>query len=237
MEKPKKNYFDVQKIKKETEIKETATQAYGSKQPPTKFLVKSNGSVKYSEKKPISKRTKILLGMLSGVLVLIFIGLTDPDAPKTFEGFPSGLVGKQIPQEHFEREIPEEVITVGRDSEEVDMENGELQPHDGLGTAESVTISKGNFTINYFVVETDDEWYGDFIDGQILPKPLRKTGYREIQFKCYNDEFQGISKYFATFRNVKAKDLRVSLYLDSEFIESKETHNNQALIFEGSCYR
>ncbi len=107
---------------------------------------------------------------------------------------------------------------------------------DVSSASDKVEIEKTKDPIGYYMVTTNGDWYGDFVDIRKIPSKIEKSGNLKINFRCYTDDFQGTSTYFGTFRNVIDNDLSVEVYINGLEVESKSTNTNKALILEGSCY-
>jgi len=107
---------------------------------------------------------------------------------------------------------------------------------DFSSASDKVIIEKTKDPIGYYMVTTNDDWYGDFVDIRKIPSKIEKSGNLKINFRCYTDDFQGTSTYFATFRNVIDNNLTVEVYINGLEVESQSTTTNKALILEGSCY-
>ena len=107
---------------------------------------------------------------------------------------------------------------------------------DVSSASDKVEIEKTKDPIGYYMVTTDDDWYGDFVDIRKIPSKIEKSGSMKVNFRCYTDDFQGTSTYFGTFRNVVDNDLSVEVYINGLEVESQSTNTNKALILEGSCY-
>ena len=138
-------------------------------------------------------------------------------------------------QEKFEsisKQNPTEIIT---DEPETKPE-GEV-PFKGVASAtDKVEVQKTNEVLGYFLVTSDDDWYGDFVDFREIPSKLEKSGSQQINFRCYTDDFQGTSTYFGTFRNVLKPNLSVDVFISGVKVQTQSTDTNKALILEGDCY-
>jgi len=88
----------------------------------------------------------------------------------------------------------------------------------------------------YYLVTTQDTWYGDYIDGREIPSKINLNKDSKVNFRCFEDEHLRTSIYFGTFRNNVMNDLDVKVFIDGILVEQKITNGNQALIVEGSCY-
>lgn len=133
--------------------------------------------------------------------------------------------------------------SINKDSEDVRIVAGNKpekpkdEPFKDFSSAsDRVEIEKTKDPIGYYMVTTDDDWYGDFVDIRKIPSKIEKSGNLKINFRCYTDDFQETSTYFGTFRNVIDNDLTVEVYINGLEVESKSTNTNKALILEGSCY-
>lgn len=107
---------------------------------------------------------------------------------------------------------------------------------DVSSTSDKVELEITNDMIGHYVVTSDDDWYGDFVDIRKIPSKIEDRGNMKINFRCYTDDFAGTSTYFATFRNNIENNLTVEVYIGGIEVETKSTNTNKALILEGSCY-
>ncbi len=107
---------------------------------------------------------------------------------------------------------------------------------DVSSTSDKVEVEKTNDVIGYFMVTSENSWYGDYVDFRKIPSKIEKSGNMKVNFRCFTDEFQGTSIYFGTFRNIVDNDLTVEVFIKGIKVDSKSTTSNKALILEGSCY-
>ncbi len=149
--------------------------------------------------------------------------------------YASGIIN--IPDNMFDNMKPIE------DSDDVRVVDGNKpekpkdEPFKDVSSAsDKVEVEKTKDPIGYYMVTTDDDWYGDFVDIRKIPSKIEKSGSMKVNFRCYTDDFQGTSTYFGTFRNVVDNDLSVEVYINGLEVESQSTNTNKALILEGSCY-
>ena len=121
--------------------------------------------------------------------------------------------------------------------EQVNNPTGEEVPFKGVASAtDKVDVQKTKEVLGYYLVTSDDDWYGDFVDFREIPNKIEKSGAQQINFRCYTDDFQGTSTYFATFRNVLKPNLSVDVFINGEKVQTQSTDTNRALILEGNCY-
>lgn len=115
------------------------------------------------------------------------------------------------------------------------------QPEGSGGTkdvssaSDKVELEKTNEPIGYYMIKSNDNWYGDYVDFRKIPNKIEKSGDMKVSFRCYTDDFAGTSTYFATFRNQIADKLKVDVYIRDKLVQTKETVTNKAIIVEGSC--
>lgn len=107
---------------------------------------------------------------------------------------------------------------------------------DVSSTSDKVELEKTNEPIGYYMVTSEGDWYGDYVDFRKIPNKIEKTGSMKVNFRCFTDDFLKTSTYFGTFRNVIQDYLKVEVYIGDNLINSMETTTNRALILEGSCY-
>jgi len=100
---------------------------------------------------------------------------------------------------------------------------------DVSSTSDKVEIEKTNDPIGYYMITTNDDWYGDYVDIRKIPSKIEKSGSMKVSFRCYTDDFQGTSTYFGTFRNVVDNNLTVEVYINGLEVESQSTNTNRAL--------
>jgi len=189
------------------------------------------------------KRTAGIVGaVIIGVLIImayfLFVGYVDVEPFDSSEcnfGVAQDLFGSRcMTQEEYDlASLPEPVkpTTTTKPPEE------DKDPfRDISSTSDKVEVDKSKEPIGYYMVTTTDDWYGDFVDIRKIPSKIEKSGSMKINFRCFTDEFQGTSTYFATFRNVIDSNLTVEVYINGIEVESQSTNVNKALILEGSCY-
>jgi len=198
-------------------------------------------------KKP-SRRLQLFIGLgifiLVGVLiafaltgVIDVIDLEPFDSSQCDYGVKSNLFGQSCITE-------EEYIEINK-FEEVKDQPSQTQtqtPFIERGSYKEVASTFGQVVdktvtpSGYYVITSRDSWYGDFIDGNKIPKKIDLNQNTRVNFKCFTDEHLATSVYFGTFRNNLENDLLVEVYIDGLEIKSKSTDRNSALILEGSCY-
>ena len=106
---------------------------------------------------------------------------------------------------------------------------------DVSSTSDKVEVEKTKDVIGYFMITSENSWYGDYVDIRKIPNKIEKSGNMKVNFRCFTDEFQGTSTYFGTFRNVVDSDLTVEVYINGIQVDSQTTTSNRALILEGDC--
>jgi len=146
------------------------------------------------------------------------------------------VAGIEFPEEIIQNVNP---IELGKsiDNPQEDKTQEDKTPFkDVSSTSDKVEVEKTKEPIGYFMVTTDDDWYGDFVDIRKIPSKIEKSGSMKVNFRCFTDEFQGTSTYFGTFRNQVKPNLTVEVYINGLEVESQTTTTNKALILEGSCY-
>lgn len=191
------------------------------------------------------KRTVVIVGaVIVGVIILVtYYGVTEFFDGEPFDssqcnfGVAQDLFGSRcMTQEEYDlaRSLPEPVkpVTTTKPPPEVDKDPF----RDITSASDKVEVTKSKDPIGYFMVTTDDDWYGDFVDFRKIPSKIEKSGDLKVNFRCFTDDFQGTSTYFGTFRNQVDSDLTVEVYINGLEVESQTTTTNKALILEGSCY-
>lgn len=108
---------------------------------------------------------------------------------------------------------------------------------DVSSASDKVELEKTKEVLGYYMVKSNDDWYGDYVDFRKIPSKIEEKGDMKISFRCYTDDFAETSTYFATFRNVLQDNLQVDVYLRDKLVDTKSTDTNKALILEGSCYQ
>ena len=139
-------------------------------------------------------------------------------------------------QQEYEANVLVEKTLLDREQSRPETEKPQDKTRDITSASDKVEVLKTDEVIGYFMVKTDDDWYGDFVDFRKIPNKIEKSGSLQVNFRCYTDEFQGISTYFGTFRNVIQPDLTVEVYLGGTLVDIQRTDSNKALILEGSCF-
>ncbi len=188
------------------------------------------------------KRTAGIVGaVIIGVLIImayfLFVGYVDVEPFDSSEcnfGVTQNLFGSRcMTQEEYDlANMPEPVkpTTTTKPPEDKDPFR------DVSTTSDKVEVDKSKEPIGYYMVTTNDDWYGDFVDIRKIPSKIEKSGSMKINFRCFTDDFQGTSTYFGTFRNVIDSNLTVEVYINGIEVEVQSTNVNKALILEGSCY-
>jgi len=179
--------------------------------------------------KPSRKKVGIISAVVIGIVI---VGIV----------YTSGLV--TIPDNIIDNMNPIELgESINKDSDDVRVVEGKKpekppdEPFKDFSSAsDKVVVEKTNDPIGYYLVTSNGDWYGDFVDIRKIPSKIEKSGNLKINFRCFTDDFQGTSTYFATFRNVIDNNLTVEVYINGLEVESKSTTSNKALILEGSCY-
>lgn len=190
-----------------------------------------------------NKKYMILGAIIIGLIVggsaygiqqgIIPIEPFDPSA--CHYGVHSDFLGQRcMTQEEFEesQKKPEEKKSTG--SSQPPASGGGTK--DVSSTSDKVELEKTKEPIGYYQITTNDDWYGDYVDFRKIPNKIEKSGSMKVNFRCFTDDFQGTSTYFATFRNVIQDNLKVDVYIGDTLVQSKSTTKNSALILEGSCY-
>lgn len=196
-----------------------------------------------------SKRTQMAIGggIFVGIGVLIVLALTgvidvidvvesEPfDGSQCQFGVHSDFFGERcITLEEFEAMQGEEEKPEPKPVEQPSSGNGDTK--DVSSASDKVEIEKTNEPIGYYIITTEGDWYGDYVDFRKVPSKIEENGNMKVSFRCYTDNFAGTSTYFGTFRNVIADDLTVEVYINGIEVQIKSTDKNRALILEGSCY-
>lgn len=197
-----------------------------------------------SKSKP-SRRREALVGLfvIAIIIGLSYYGITEFLDDEPFDssecnfGVAQDLFGTRcmtLGEYELARSLPEPVkpVTTTKPPPEEDKDPF----RDVSSTSDKVEVSKSKEPLGYFMVTTDDDWYGDFVDFRKIPSKIEKSGSMKVSFRCFTDEFQGTSTYFGTFRNQIDSDLTVEVYINGLEVDSKTTTTNKALILEGSCY-
>lgn len=184
-----------------------------------------------------------IFGVIGLIMILSFTGIIDITDSESFDssqcnfGVQSDFLGQRcITEEEFikinEFEEANEQIPV----QEKQPQTSGGGTKDTSSATDKVIVEKTNDVIGYYLVTSEGDWYGDFVDIRKIPSKIEKSGNVKVNFRCYTDEFAGTSSYFATFRNVIENALTVEVYINGLEVESKTTNSNKALILEGSCY-
>ncbi len=176
-------------------------------------------------------------GIQTGIIAEI-IGESEPfDSSTCNFGFHQDFFGNRcITLEEFE------AIQERREEKPAIQEKPEVGGSGGGGTkdvssaSDKVELEKTKDMIGHYMITSNDDWYGDFVDIRKVPSKIEESGNMKISFRCFKDDFAGTSTYFGTFRNVIENDLTVDVYINGLEVESKSTTTNKALILEGSCY-
>ena len=108
--------------------------------------------------------------------------------------------------------------------------------NDISSASDKVELDVTDDPIGYFLVTTNGDWYGDYVDFREIPNKIQKTGTMKVNFRCYTDDFAGTSTYFGTFRNVIEDKMTVDVFIGDVKVETQTTIKNKALIVEGNCY-
>lgn len=205
----------------------------------------------YVAQKP-SRRTQLLIGfgifVIIGVLIfLAFTGIIDVTNGTESKPFDETQCQFGVTTFFFETRCMtlEEFEEMEKEKEdqkpitpitEKPTTGGDGGTKDVSSTSDKVEIEKSNDPIGYYIITTDGDWYGDYIDIRKIPSKIEKSGSMKINFMCYTDKFAGTSTYFGTFRNVIDNNLTVEVFINGIEVQSKSTEKNQALILEGTCY-
>lgn len=167
----------------------------------------------YFQPEKTSHRTQLLIGLTIFVVVGVLIALAITGLIDVFEQ-PEVEFGNSIqePQEN-------KPVIIQKESE------GEVSSAFGEGEVNG-----------YYLITTQDSWYGDYIDGRQIPSKINLDKDSKVNFRCFEDKHLGTSIYFGTFRNNIMNNLEVEVFIDGMLVQQKSTGGNQALIVEGSCY-
>lgn len=218
------------KLPKEDEVHDVSI---GSEPPKEPKKDSSDDDWKIPDKQEPPKPSRKKAGILGAVVVIgVIIGIV----------YASGII--TVPDNVLENMKPIELgESITKDSEDVRVVEGNKpekppdEPFKDVSSAsDKVIIEKTNDPIGYYMVTTDGDWYGDFVDIRKIPSKIEKSGSLKVNFRCFTDDFAGTSTYFGTFRNVIDNDLTVEVYINGLEVESQTTNSNKALILEGSCY-
>jgi len=186
---------------------------------------------KFKIKKPKLKGYHIAIILISisipvGILVLPYF---DDYSGNDIILVPIDMSDKDILFENTDTEV--KLIEVNdQPSEEKPLD---IKNHDFIGTKERVTLTRDNQPIFWFIVATEGQWQGDFSDIVKKPTTIKKEGYIEIQFRCFEED--GEMKYFGNFRNLEGKPINVAVLKAKEIIDEKRVDINKAIIMEGNC--
>lgn len=210
----------------------------------------SSVSTKNEENIPKSSRkTQLIIGggIFTGIGVLIFLALTgiiDVTESEPFDsaqcnfGVNSNFFGDRCISQKEYNELQEVKDVFDEKPTTVDQNptGSSGGTEDVSSASDKVEVKKSNNPIGYYLVTSNDDWYGDYVDIRKIPSKIEKSGSMKVNFECFTDSFARTSTYFATFRNVIQNDLSVEVYINGLEVESKSTDKNKALILEGSCY-
>ncbi len=206
---------------------------------PEKIVISDDGIGKRHPKRTAGIVGAVIIGVLIIMAYFLFVGYVDVepfDASECNFGVAQDLFGSRcMTQEEYDlaRSLPEPVKPTTTTKPPIE----DKDPFkDVTETSDKVEVNKSKEPIGYYMVTTTDDWYGDFVDIRKVPSKIEKSGSMKINFRCFTDEFQGTSTYFATFRNVIDSNLTVEVYINGIEVESQSTNVNKALILEGSCY-
>jgi len=217
--------------------------------PPPKNEEEDDWSIPDRDPQTETKNSKKLIGVgaivVGVIIVLAFFavyGLTDSepfDSSQCNFGVKSSFMSTRCmtQEEYNESQVPEGIEISIEEEPIQNIPTVDDKPFEDVSTAtDIVEVEKTKDTIGYFMVTTDDDWYGDFVDFRKVPSKIEKNGSLQVNFRCFVDEFQGTSTYFGTFRNVVQSDLSVKVFIGGVEVDSQSTNSNKALILEGSCY-
>jgi len=215
-----------------------------------RYIKKVQSQQKNEENIPKSSRkTQLVIGggIFAGIGVLIFLALTgvidvtdsEPfDSSQCNFGVHTDFFGDRCisQKEYNELQEVKDVFTEKPKTVEQNPTGSSGGTKDVSSASDKVEINKTNNPIGYYLITSDDDWYGDYVDMRKIPSKIEKSGSMKVNFECFTDDFARTSTYFATFRNVIENDLIVDVYINGLEVESKSTDKNKALILEGSCY-
>ncbi len=204
---------------------------------PEKIVISDDG---HGKKHP--KRTVVIVGaVIVGVIIMVsYFGVAEFLEGETFD---ASVCNFGVKSDFFTtRCMTQQEQDISKTLNPPPVKPTEVTRSDGTpfkdvsSTSDKVEVTKSKDPIGYFMVTTDDDWYGDFVDFRKIPNKIEKSGDLKVNFRCFTDEFQGTSTYFGTFRNQIDSDLTVEVYINGLEVESQTTTVNKALILEGSCY-
>ena len=179
---------------------------------------------KIPDKEETPKHSRKKAGVGAVVIIGVIIGIV----------YASGII--TVPDNVLENMKPIEIGESITDEKPSEITSGSGGTKDVSSASDKVEVEKTKDPIGYYMVTTDDDWYGDFVDIRKIPSKIEKSGSLKVNFRCYTDDFQETSTYFGTFRNVVDNVLSVEVYINGLEVESQSTNTNKALILEGSCY-
>lgn len=188
---------------------------------------------------------------LLGIIGMIVIGVIGAGA---YFGITEGLIGNSEPfdtrQCHYgihsdifwlrcitEEEYKASLITKEPEISVTPSEEsqGGEPLRDITDSRDKVEVEKTKDILGHYMVTTNGDWYGDYVDFRKLPNKIDKTGTQKINFRCFNDDFLKTSTYFGTFRNVIENNMKVQVFINDKLVNEQSTDVNRALILEGSC--
>jgi len=176
---------------------------------------------------PVSRKTRKKYAVIGVIIVGVIITLSY-----------FVVAGIEFPIEIIENANPIELgESIDKPQEKPQEQPKPPEPFkDVSSTSDKVEVEKTKDVIGYFMITSENSWYGDYVDIRKIPNKIEKSGNMKVNFRCFTDEFQGTSTYFGTFRNVVDSDLTVEVYINGIEVDSQTTTSNKALILEGSCY-
>lgn len=226
MEDKKEDIFS-DKFAKKSKEDEVHDVSIGSDSPPKKIEEKIDDEWRIpkepiGEKPKKSKKTLIVSALIIGIVVGGIVYAIEIALPEdVLENLNPIELGESV-----DKPIETPVV----------IPQGSGGTKDVSSASDKVELEKTNDPIGYYMVTTNDDWYGDYVDIRKIPNKIEQSGSMKLSFRCYTDDFQGTSTYFATFRNVLEGDLTVEVYINGLEVETQTTDKNRALIVEGSCY-
>jgi len=190
-----------------------------------------------------SKRMYGIIGILviSAIGLAVYYGVTEGlignsepfDPTQCHYGIHSDIFGLRcITEEEYTKTLPSGIDISVTPSEE---NKGNEPLRDISKTTDMVELEKTKDILGYYMVTTEGDWYGDYVDFRKLPNKIDKTGTQKINFRCYTDEFLKTSTYFGTFRNVIENNMKVEVFINDKLVNEESTNTNNAIIVEGSC--
>lgn len=176
----------------------------------------------------------VITGAYYGVTEGIIGNLEPFDVTQCHYGVHSDIFGLRcITEEEYKASLIQKE-TEGSITPSEESQGGEPL-RDISDSSDKVEVEKTKDILGYYMVTTDGDWYGDYVDFRKLPNKLDKTGTQKINFRCFNDDFLKTSTYFGTFRNIIENKMKVEVFINDKLVNEQSTDVNRAIIIEGSC--